>query len=208
MLHSPIWALGMAFLPGFCSSACMVYGGRSWLQTPLNGSITRLGQGLVSQCRARHFCYVDQGDSPFVTLVICGKYCLYHPDYLFIFTVLRFCGGPSAGVGLINALWGAGASLPVGGRPGVTNHLGSLSINSFVIAGPSLCKPVRWRAPFHACPGSAFRVEAALSSHSVGHRSLAPGAGSGIVLRQQDRFGWRSRRRVRQAGRITPSARR
>lgn len=104
VLRSP---LAMAFLPGFCSSACMVYGGRSWLQTPLNGSITRLGQGFVSQCRPRHFCYVDQGDSPFVTLVICGKYCLYHPDYLFIFTVLRFCGGPSPGVGLINALWGA-----------------------------------------------------------------------------------------------------
>lgn len=33
------------------------------------------------------------------------------------------------------------------------------------------------------------------------------GAGSGIVLRQQDRFGWRSRRCVRQAGRRLPSAR-
>lgn len=29
--------------------------------------------------------------------------------------------------------------MPVGGRPGVTNHLGSLSMNSFVIADPSLC---------------------------------------------------------------------
>lgn len=36
---------------------------------------------------------------------------------------------------------------------------------------------------------------------------LALGAGSGIVLRQQDRFGWRSRRCVRQAGRCLPSAR-
>lgn len=68
-------------------------------------SDTHKREGTTSQCRPRHFCYVDQGDSPFVTLVICGKYCLYHPDYLFIFTVLRFCGGPSAGVGLINALW-------------------------------------------------------------------------------------------------------
>lgn len=108
VLHCPSLVLVMAFLPGCCPSAGLVYGGRSLLQTPLNGSVTRLEQGLVSQCRPRHFCYVDQGDSPFVTLVTCGKYCLYHPDYLFIFTVLRFCGGPSAGVGLINALWGAG----------------------------------------------------------------------------------------------------
>ncbi|QJT34401.1 hypothetical protein E4188_16755 [Aeromonas media] len=38
-------------------------------------------------------------------------------------------------------------------------------------------------------------------------RPLALGVGSGIVLRQQDRFGRRSRRRVRQAGRLLPSAR-
>lgn len=48
VLYSPFLALGMAFLPGFRSSACPVWGGRSWLQTPSNGSVIRLGQGLLA----------------------------------------------------------------------------------------------------------------------------------------------------------------
>lgn len=63
VLYSPFLALGMAFLLGFRSSACPVWGGRSWLQTPSNGSVIRLGQGLVSRCRARHFCRVDHSSA-------------------------------------------------------------------------------------------------------------------------------------------------
>ena len=108
MLHSPFLALGMVFLPGCRCSACPVWGGRSWLQTPLNGSATRLGHRLVSRCRARHFCRVDHTSHPVVTLVSSGKQQATLADYFFIFSCLQFFIAPFARFGLINALWGAG----------------------------------------------------------------------------------------------------
>lgn len=62
-ISSPFLAFTMAFIPRCRCSACPVWGGRSWLPTPLNGSVTRLGQGLVSRCRARHFCRVDHSSA-------------------------------------------------------------------------------------------------------------------------------------------------
>ncbi|MCF5760143.1 hypothetical protein K3H45_09570 [Aeromonas veronii] len=44
VLHSPFLAIGMVFLHGVPSSACPVWGGRSWLPTPLNGSVIWLGR--------------------------------------------------------------------------------------------------------------------------------------------------------------------
>ena len=108
VLYSPFLALGMAFLLGFRSSACPVWGGRSWLQTPSNGSVIRLGQGLVSRCRARHFCRVDHTSQPVITLVRGGNQRVSLSDYSFIFSCLQIFIAPLALFGLINALWGAG----------------------------------------------------------------------------------------------------
>ncbi len=87
-ISGPFLALGMVFLPGFRCSACPVWGGRSWLQTPLNGSVIRLGLGLVSRCRARHFCRVDHTSHPVVTLVRGGKQHVILSNYFFIFSCL------------------------------------------------------------------------------------------------------------------------
>ncbi len=47
--------------------------------------LIRLGQGLVSRCRARHFCRVDHTSHPVVTLVSIGKQQATLADYSFIF---------------------------------------------------------------------------------------------------------------------------
>ncbi|QNF18242.1 hypothetical protein FT669_16250 [Aeromonas jandaei] len=47
--------------------------------------LMRLGQGLVSRCRARHFCRVDHTSHPVVTLVSIGKQQAVITDYSFIF---------------------------------------------------------------------------------------------------------------------------
>jgi len=68
---SHFWFLGWLF-PRILSHRLSGLWRPILLQTPLNGSITRLDQGLVSQCRPRHFCHVEQGAGPFVTLVSYG----------------------------------------------------------------------------------------------------------------------------------------
>jgi len=63
MLPIPFLALGLS-PPEFRPFAYVVYGAQSLLHIAVNGSVTRLEQGLVSQCRPRHFCHVEQVPAP------------------------------------------------------------------------------------------------------------------------------------------------
>ena len=63
VLQIPFLALGMACYPGFRSSACLIHGARSLFRASLTCSVTWVGQGLVSWCRARHFCRVDHSSA-------------------------------------------------------------------------------------------------------------------------------------------------